>query len=78
MEKSKGITSQTAVEWLYQILTTTHADQQSYNELFDQAKAMEKEQIEEAFIEGGIQYLANIADDYPPRAKDYYNKTYAK
>ncbi len=37
---------------------------------------MEKEQIQEAFIEGGVQYISNIGDDIPPKAEDYYNKIY--
>jgi hypothetical protein len=40
------------------------------------AKQAEKEQIEEAFNEGGKQYIANIAGDTPPKAEDYYNKTF--
>ena len=41
-------------------------------------KRSEKEQIEDAFNEGGKQYIANIAGDTPPKSQDYYNKTYGK
>jgi hypothetical protein len=62
---------QTAVEWL---INEMHKKQHgltetSYNHLFDQAKAMEKEQIGRAYQEG-------LIDGMNHTPKDYYNKTY--
>ena len=67
---------QTAVEWLFLMLNNPNRDQDFANKLFEQAKAMEKKQIKKAFEEGGVQYVCNIGDDLPPKAEDYYNKTY--
>jgi predicted HNH restriction endonuclease len=68
------VQSITAVEWLEDALPTNTIVK--YREQIDKAKAIEKEQIQEAFIEGGVQYISNIGDDIPPKAEDYYNKTY--
>jgi hypothetical protein len=43
---------------------------------YQEAKAIEKKQIKKAFEEGGVQYMSNIGDDRPPKAEDYFNKTY--
>ena len=46
---------QTAVEWLYEILTTENWEYKTYeeqNEIFQKAKQMEKEQIEKAKSDG--------------------------
>jgi hypothetical protein len=61
---------QTAVEWLVHELNTRQKplDNMQINELFEQAKAKEKEQIIDAF-ESGLNY------DYD-EAETYYNKTY--
>ncbi len=85
-QKSKWtkVKNTTAVEWLLekmQNLNVVNAKGAELVELYiiiQQAKAIEKEQIEEAFIEGGVQYISNIGDDIPPKAEDYYNKTYNK
>jgi len=71
---------QTAIEWLYIKLSLCTKDElvSNYGNWVLEAKAIEKEQIEEAFVEGGVQYMVNIADDIPPKAEDYYVKTYAK
>ena len=65
---------QTAVEWFWIHLEDSISKE--YFDLFEQAKAMEKKQIKKAFEEGGVQYVCNIGDDLPPKAEDYYNKTY--
>jgi len=80
---------QTAVKWYTEQLRRLAFDsnhhfglgdirltQGQIDELYEQAIAMEKEQIQEAFIEGGVQYISNIGDDIPPKAEDYYNKIY--
>jgi hypothetical protein len=59
---------QTAVEWYYQ--QTIVEGKTNYAELKEQAKEMEKEQIEKAFNEG------TFANDEKVKAEQYYNETY--
>ena len=72
----KAMKKQTAVEWLKEqlkenMLTTA----KELDELFEQAKAMEKEQIIEAHFEG----QANQDEGYPIQiSQQYYNETYEK
>jgi hypothetical protein len=62
---------QTAAEWLHEqllkILIDNQIQQTDY--LFDQAKAMEKEQIGRTYQEG-------LIDGMNHTPKDYYNETY--
>jgi hypothetical protein len=63
---------QTAVEWLFEKLTSTWYDVKSSQDLLKQAKAMEKEQIKFAYKDG--------ADDTIEKRykgmEEYYNKMY--
>lgn len=66
---------QTAVEWLCE---QYHLKQDI--EIVEQAKEMEKQQIENAYIECKREYIIRM-DCYPPQfvvdeAKQYYNKTF--
>ena len=67
---------QTAVEWLGYELNTklfyniTPELWEQVNAIFEQAKAMEKEQIEDAWMDGVEGVLHKIA------AEKYYNETY--
>ena len=65
---------QTAVEWLIESMLLSHEQRMQFEGLFQQAKAMEKEQIIqtywEAYKEG--QYSGDRT------AEEYYNKTYNK
>jgi hypothetical protein len=63
---------QTAVEWLQECLSShlSHQEQMQFEGLFQQAKAMEKEHIEDAFDTG--------TTDDDRIGKEYYNETYAK
>jgi hypothetical protein len=79
------MSKQTAVEWLKDTLESfgnKHEFQMSWStldELLGQAKEMEKEQIEDAHIEG-----QRVFDDYPhtqwtnDQAEAYYKNTYNK
>ena len=75
---------QTAVEWLFDKITQNGEIRwrgTRYIELFEQAKAMEKEQIKNAYLEASKQTCWSYGED-PPKddnvyAEDYYNKTYA-
>jgi len=63
---------QTAVEWFYQRILA-----KDIKEVYEQAKAMEKEQIVKAFNEGmsnSVDYFANGTDE----SEQYYNETYNK
>lgn len=51
--KQEGMTK-SAVDWLYQELTSIWYDKKSSADIFEQAKEMEKEQIEEAFELGQL------------------------
>jgi hypothetical protein len=57
---------QTAVEWLEEIYLTTGIDR---NVHFNQAKAMEKEEIMNSWALG-------VTSDDNMTAEQYYNKTY--
>ena len=67
---------ETAVEWFFDKLKD-HIIQAQHFELYQQAKAMEKEQIVKAFNEGmsnSVDYFANGTDE----SEQYYNETYNK
>jgi hypothetical protein len=66
---------QTAVEWLKEQLTPSISLQQKYiDEIFDKAKAMEKEQIIDAH---DAAYIAmNLAFRGFDRSLEYYEATY--
>ena len=64
----------TAVEWAFEQLTNIdwkHLSDSDRNDLFDQAKQIEREQIEEAYYEG----KQNIPSKTPD---EYYEQTYGK
>ena len=66
----------TAVEFLKEKLTHVFVNDKSFNELFDQAKQMEKEQMIESYCVG----CADITKDnsiFPREASEqYYNETF--
>ena len=64
---------QTAVEWLVEQLEQHHTSIDIKNTVvFQQAKAMEKEQIMEAYNNGNAEWTAIIYTD----AKHYYTSTF--
>jgi hypothetical protein len=65
---------QTAVEWLYELLRDNHKEVFDGN-IWEQAKAMEKEQIVEAFYQCGKDNFEHIKV-INRSANDYYNETY--
>ena len=70
---------QTAVEWLYEKILLTPLDIREINKCLDQAKAMEKEQIFEAWDNGFANGydLGKYNDECSPEdAEQYYNETY--
>jgi hypothetical protein len=65
----------TAVEWLYQEIVKKSVNDPSHNvlKIYKQAKEMEKQQIENAYWDGG--------QDVPlieSRCEQYYNETFNK
>ena len=71
--------TQTAVEWFQsQIINIVNGNcELSEIEIYDQAKAMEKEQIQDAFYHGVDVDSWNVENPYV-EAKQYYQKTYGK
>jgi len=70
---------QTAVEWLVHQLNTRQKplDNSQIDELFEQAKAMEKEQIMKAFSDGQETPINNPTIPHYSK-EEYYNETYTK
>lgn len=65
---------QTAVDWLKSNLPSLFIDDSGhYQELFKHALQMEREQIENAYWDGGQDVPIN-----PDRCKQYFNDTYGK
>ena len=61
---------QTAVEWLFFMLNNPNRNQEFANKLFEKAKAMEKEQIIDAYDKGEFNQGCNEDAD------QYYNENY--
>ena len=59
---------QTAVDWLFQELWDRPKDKMVWFYIFEKAKKMEKEQIEDAFLDG--------YKSHPYLAEQYYQETY--
>ena len=60
---------QTAVDWLVDNIHYLHSTK--WDDIVEQAKAMEKEQIMYAYWDGG-----HDVPTHPSTAEDYYNKTF--
>jgi|LakMenE01Jun11ns_1017448.scaffolds.fasta_scaffold9862538_4 hypothetical protein len=65
---------QTAVEWLMDKLPTIDKNDPYYENIIQQAKAMEKQQIMKAVYDG----MKSNFDANMGRAEQYYNETYNK
>lgn len=76
---------QTAVRWLKKELETygspteLYVDWKTFDELFEQAKQMEKEQISKAWDDGDYAYFYSkeTGRDFD-NGEQYYNETYGK
>lgn len=73
---------QTVVDWIVQrIIPSSTLPIKTINEFILQAKAMEKEQIKDAYLEASKQTCWSYGEEPPSDdniyAEDYYNKTYA-
>ena len=66
---------QTAVEWLMDKLPTIDKYDPYYEDLIQQAKAMEKEQIQDAYYHGIWLDESKVHSPYIA-AEDYYTSTY--
>jgi hypothetical protein len=76
MDKKK----QTAVEWLEQAINNKLSNELSpyFIELFNQAIAMEKEQIIDAYRDGRSDQHSKVRIFYNRNAIYYYTSTYGK
>ena len=69
---------QTAVEWFFENLNS-HKIQLTANELFEQAKQKEKEQIKEAYNYGWDDRHHDVKKSWLEDAdENYYNETYGQ
>jgi hypothetical protein len=73
----------TAVEWVLQYLNNVKPNEfcsiEKIKELLEQAKKMEKEQIEDAYADGvDDEYEYHINDEPRKNTKEYYLKKYGK
>jgi hypothetical protein len=73
--KKKIMAQQTAVEWFYQRILA-----EDIKEVFEQAKAMEKEQIMNAYSDGVFDgaLTDEFYEDTKVSGEQYYNETYNK
>lgn len=60
---------QTAVEWLVETFNITNVDLSHHKLIIEHAKAIEKQQIVDA-------YRFGIQDEYVIGSRNYYNKTF--
>jgi hypothetical protein len=70
---------QTAVEWLYEEFTkTNYLSEDEFYMIFNQAKAMEKEQIMKAFYKGRQEeQYKNLFNNHVRKSEEqYYNETF--
>lgn len=77
---------QTAVEWLqeqltynngYGVIMPSHTEDAHLNDYFEKAIQLEREQIEEAYIEG-MEFIPVDPNKYTEDAEQYYTETYGK
>ena len=69
---------QTAVEWLFEKITSNFWDIKECQHLLEQAKQVEKEQIEKAWWAGHDERDANYMVYPSEDCNQYYNYTYNK
>ena len=71
---------QTAVEYLFQQLWDTPKDKLTWYAILKQSKAMEKDQIKDAWLSAWKDSMLNPLEDkyYEPEAEQYYHETYGK
>jgi hypothetical protein len=71
---------QTAVEWFEeQVGHNSLMGLKEFNEIFEKAKEMEKDQIEDAYAYGYADGFDDVKyDDEPKGAEQYYNETFYK
>ena len=62
---------QTAVEWFYQRILAKNIES-----VFEQAKAMHKEEMKESYREGRTDQQSSSDSFYNRNAESYYNETF--
>jgi hypothetical protein len=68
-------TKQTAVEYIVNVVNNCIASDYIPNEIVNQAKKMEKEQIKDAHLIG---LITSMEMEATKQAEQYYNETYGK
>ena len=68
---------QTAVEWYFTELWSAPKDKFIWHSILEKAKEMEKEQIKEAWIQGGG-YSSLSQENDRMLSEQYYTETYGK
>jgi hypothetical protein len=71
--KNNNMEKQTAVEWLIENIYYLHSTK--WNDIIEQAKAMEKEQILQALNDGKAMIISPTSNK---SLEQYYNETYKK
>jgi hypothetical protein len=66
---------QTAIEWLFQSLWEEPKDKMNWNAILEKAKAMEKEQIVEAFNSGQAK---EASECFWTKGNFYFENTYGE
>jgi hypothetical protein len=72
------MSKQTSIEWLKECLSIhlTDEQKQQFEGLFQQALAMEREQIVDAFNSGMVNSVDWFNDGITEESEQYYNETY--
>lgn len=68
------MSKQTAVEWLAIYIESISS--LNHDEVIEQAKAMEREQIENAWLDSTLQFDNSAEMTYKKDFDQYYNETY--
>lgn len=70
------MSKQSSVEWLFVELWNTPKDKFEWQSIFEQAKAMHREEIKEAHYDGSIITLLNPDGDMLKLSEQYYKETF--
>jgi hypothetical protein len=70
------MSKQTAVDWLLEQMKSRPMTIIELDDIFYQAKKLEREQIEDAYLNGTIQFANDAEIINPKTSTDYYEQTY--
>ena len=76
-DKTMNDTKQSSIEWLVEQLKPAITLQEKYiNEFLEQAKAMHKEEIRVAYMDGAFEKIRHLDGKEFMMPTDYYNETF--